>query len=205
MLEKLEQLGELENTLVIFTSDNGPHHEGHDHEFFNSNGDLKGFKRDMYEGGIRVPMIVYWKGKIASNITTSHVAGFQDLMPTLAEIAGVEIPKITNGLSILPLLNGEKQVQHENLNWEFQLDGWNKKMPDGGFRQSARIGNWKGVRYGINSDTEIYDLIKDISESNNIAGEKPGLVKQMNELFEQRSETPGFPNGGVVQNNKKNN
>jgi arylsulfatase A-like enzyme len=202
MLEKLEQMGELENTLVIFTSDNGPHHEGHDHEFFNSNGDLKGFKRDMYEGGIRVPMIAYWKGKIASDITTSHIAGFQDLMPTFAEIAGIELPKITNGISILPVLKGEQQEKHTSLNWEFQLDGWFRKMPDGGFRQSARINNWKGVRYGINSETELYDLNTDISERNNIAGEHPEMVKQMNELFDQRSETPGFPNGGVVQNYK---
>ncbi|MCK4922439.1 MAG: sulfatase-like hydrolase/transferase [Bacteroidales bacterium] len=199
MLKKLEEMGELENTLVLFTSDNGPHHEGHDPEFFNSNGDLKGLKRDMYEGGIRVPLIAYWKGKITSDGTTNHMAGFQDLMPTFAEVAGIELPEQSNGISILPVLKGEKQVQHENLNWEFQLDGWSRKMPDGGFRQSARIENWKGVRYGINSETELYDLSKDISESNNIANKHPEIVKQVNDLFEQRSKTPGFPRGGVVQ------
>jgi len=203
MLEKLEQMGELENTLVLFTSDNGPHHEGHDHEFFNSNGDLKGFKRDMYEGGIRVPLIAYWKGKITSNLTTNHMAGFQDLMPTFAEVAGIKLPEQSNGISILPVLKGEKQAKHESLNWEFQLDGWSKKMPDGGFRQSARIDNWKGVRYGINSETELYNLDVDISEANNIANEHPDIVKEVKRIFEEeRTETPGFPYGGVVQNYK---
>jgi arylsulfatase A-like enzyme len=203
MLEKLKQMGELENTLVLFTSDNGPHHEGHDHEYFNSNGDLKGFKRDMYEGGIRVPLIAYWKGKITPNLTTNHMAGFQDLMPTFAEVAGIEIPKQSNGISILPVLNGEKQEKHKSLNWEFQLDGWGRKMPKGGFRQSARIDNWKGVRYGINSKTELYDLSKDISETNNIASDHSEIVEKMNQIFEEeRTETEGFPFGGKVQNYK---
>lgn len=203
MLEKLEQMGELENTLVLFTSDNGPHHEGHDHEFFNSNGDLKGFKRDMYEGGIRVPLIAYWKGEITSNVTTNHMAGFQDLMPTFAEVAGIKIPEQSNGISILPVLKGEKQAQHKSLNWEFQLDGWGRKMPDGGFRQSARIDNWKGVRYGINSATKLFNLEIDISETNNLASEYPEIVLKMNQLFEKnRIETEGFPYGGVVQNYK---
>jgi arylsulfatase A-like enzyme len=203
MLEKLEQMGELENTLVLFTSDNGPHHEGHDHEYFNSNGDLKGFKRDMFEGGIRVPLIAYWKGEITSGITTNHIAGFQDLMPTFAEVAGIEIPEQSNGISILPVLKGEKQSQHESLSWELQLDGWGRKMLDGGFRQSARIDNWKGVRYGINSETELYNLDVDISEANNVAADHPEIVKKMNRIFkEERTETPGFPYGGKVQDYK---
>ncbi len=203
MLKKLEQMGELENTLVLFTSDNGPHHEGHDHEFFNSNGELKGFKRDVYEGGIRVPLIAFWKGKITTDITTNHMAGFQDLMPTFAEVAGIEIPEQSNGISILPVLKGKKQLQHESLNWEFQLDGWGRKMLDGGFRQSARIDNWKGVRYGISSEIELYYLDTDISELNNVAGEHPEIVQKMNQIFEkERSETSGFPYGGFVQNYK---
>ena len=202
MLKKLEEMGELENTLVLFTSDNGPHHEGHDHEFFNSNGDLKGFKRDMYEGGIRVPLIAYWKGKVAASGTTKHMAGFQDLMPTFAEVAGIEAPKQSNGISIVPVLTGAEQRQHRSLNWEFQLDGWFRIMPDGGFRQSARVQNWKAVRYGIKSEIELYDLSTDISEKKNIAAEHPEVVKQMEELFQNRSETAGFPYGGVIQKYK---
>lgn len=205
MLTKLDEMGELDNTLIIFTSDNGPHKEGRGHnpKFFKSAGKLKGIKRDMYEGGIRVPMIAYWKGKITADISTKHMAGFQDLMPTFAEVAGVKIPEQSYGISILPVLKGEKQDKHENLNWEFQLDGWNRKMPDGGFRQSARIDNWKGVRYGTNMETELYNLDDDISETKNLANEHPEIVQKMNAVFENnRSETTGFPYGGVVQDYK---
>lgn len=199
LLDKLEQMGELENTLVLFTSDNGPHNEGHDHEFFNSNGDLKGYKRDTYEGGIRVPMIAWWKGKIEPGSTTDFIAGFQDLMPTFAQVADYAIPKQSNGISIIPVMKGEEQEKHDYLNWEFQLDGWGRKMPNGGFRQAVRMDQWKAVRYGVNSKTELYDLSKDISESENIAGDHPEIVKRMNQLFDERSETEGFPYGGVVQ------
>ena len=203
IITKIEEMGELENTLVLFTSDNGPHHEGHDHEYFNSNGALKGFKRDLYEGGIRVPMIAFWKGNIIAGTTSEHIAGFQDLMPTFAELAGVEKPLQSNGISIMPVLKGDKPTLHKSLNWEFQLDGWNRKMPDGGFRQSARINNWKGVRYGVGSEIELYDLSKDISETNNIAAGHPEIVKEMNRIFEEeRSKTPGFPYAGVVQDYK---
>ena len=205
MLTKLDEMGELDNTLIIFTSDNGPHQEGRGHnpKFFKSAGKLKGIKRDMYEGGVRVPLIAYWNGKISSDAKTNHMAGFQDLMPTFAEVAGVELPEQTNGISILPVLTGEEQTQHESLNWEFQLDGWFRKMPNGGFRQSARFDNWKGVRYGTNSKTELYNLDDDISETNNIAGDHPEIVKKMNRIFEEeRSENSGFPYGGVIQDYK---
>ncbi|QGY44300.1 sulfatase-like hydrolase/transferase [Maribellus comscasis] len=203
LLEKLEEMGEMENTLVFFTSDNGPHHEGHNHEFFNSNRELHGFKRDLYEGGIRVPMMAVWKGKIIPGTTTNHISGFQDILPTLAEIAGIEVPAQTNGISILPVLEGKEQAKHKSLNWEFQLDGWGRIMPDGGFRQSARIDNWKGVRYGLSHEIELYNLATDISETNNVAKDNPEMVQRMKELFEKnRSETPGFPYGGAVQNYK---
>jgi len=205
LLNKLEEMGELENTLIVFTSDNGPHTEGggHNPEFFDSNGELRGIKRDLYEGGIRVPMIAVWKGKIKPGTVTDHISGFQDLMPTFAKVAGTEIPEQSNGISILPLLKGESQTEHDHLNWEFQLDGWGRIMPKGGFRQSVRIDNWKGVRYGINTETELYNLDEDISETNNIAADHPEIVNKMNRIFEEeRSKTPGFPYGGVVQDYK---
>lgn len=205
LLNKLEEMGELENTLVVFTSDNGPHTEGggHNPEFFDSNGELRGIKRDLYEGGIRIPMLASWKGKIKSGKVTDHIGGFQDFMPTFAEIAGIENPNQSNGISLLPLLKGESQIRHDYLNWEFQLVGWGRKLPEGGFRQSARIDNWKGVRYGINSETELYNLDEDISETNNIASEHTEMVQQMEKLFKKnRSETEGSPYGGVVQDYK---
>ena len=202
LLGKLEEIGALDNTLVVFTSDNGPHfsERGHQLEFFNSNGELKGGKRDLYEGGIRVPLIVYWKGKVKEGATTGHIGGFQDLMPTFAEAAGINVPEQTDGISFLPLLLGEQQAEHTLLNWEFQLSGWFQTLPDGGFRQAARMGNWKAVRNGIDSETELYDLSMDISESINIAGEYPDIVEEMNRHFEtSRTEAAGFPYGGVVQ------
>ncbi len=205
LLRKLNDMGDLDNTLILFTSDNGPHgaKAGHDYEFFNSNGDLKGYKRDLYEGGVRVPMIAFWKNKIKDGSSSNHVSAFQDIMPTLAEVAGVSIPAQTNGLSFLPTLLNQDQKNHEFLNWEIQLSGWFQTLPDGGFRQSCRIGDWKGVRYGINSKMELYNLDDDISESNNIALKYPKLVNRMLTIFEtNRTEIPGFPYGGVVQNYK---
>ena len=205
LLNKLQEMGELDNTLVLFTSDNGPHFAagGHDHEFFDSNGALRGGKRDLYEGGIRVPLLAYWRGRTAAGTTTEHIGAFQDLMPTFAEIAGAETPEQTDGISFLPLLLGEEQREHEALNFEIQLSGWFQTLPDGGFRQSARMGEWKAVRYGVDSATELYNLNHDISESNDLADDHPEIVQQMNRLFESaRTETPGFPYGGVVQHHK---
>ena len=202
LLNKLEEMGELDNTLVLFTSDNGAHFAagGHDLEFFDSNGVLRGGKRDLYEGGVRVPLIAYWQGRVEAGATTGHISAFQDLMPTFADIAGIETPEQSDGVSFLPLLLGEEQREHESLNWEIQLSGWFQTLPDGGFRQSARMGEWKAVRYGVDSATELYNLNQDISESNDVADDHPEIVETMNRLFESaRTDTPGFPYGGVVQ------
>ncbi|MGD9556425.1 MAG: sulfatase-like hydrolase/transferase [Mangrovibacterium sp.] len=201
LLKKLNSMGELDNTLIIFTSDNGPHHEKHDHEFFNSNGSFRGYKRDLYEGGLRVPFIACWKGKIKAGTLSGHVGSFQDLMPTFAEIAGIKIPDQSDGFSILPALFGNPAKQHEHLSWEIQLDGWTRILPDGGFRQSVRMENWKAVRYGVNRPTELYDLSKDPSESHNVAAQYPDITAQMNRIFEDdHTDTEGFPYGGVIQN-----
>ena len=205
LLRKLNEMGDLDNTLVLFTSDNGPHGapEGHDFEFFNSNGDLKGLKRDLYEGGVRVPMIAFWKNKISKGVTTNHISAFQDIMPTLAEVAGINIPNQSNGISFLPTLLNKEQNKHEFLNWELQLSGWFQTLPDGGFRQSCRMDNWKAVRYGINSEIELFNLNQDISESNNIASQHPELTERMIKIFESsRTDAPFFPYGGVIQNYK---
>lgn len=194
MLKKLEELGELDNTMVIFTSDNGPHGElTHDHEFFNSNGELKGIKRDVYEGGIRVPAMVYWKGKIKAGTVSDYQGSGQDFMPTIAEAIGIEPPEQTNGVSFIPVLKGETPNSREFLNWEFQRGG----TKESSFRQAVRMGNMKGVRYGVNSNTELYDLEKDISETNNIADQHPELVKKMELIFkEERTYNVHYPYGG---------
>ncbi len=205
LLNKLEDMGELDNTLVLFTSDNGAHFSsnGHQLEFFDSNGALKGGKRDLYEGGVRVPLLVYWKDRVARGAVTDHISGFQDVMPTFAEVAGVDIPSQAQGISFLPLLLGRPQEKHRALNWEFQLSGWFQTLADGGFRQSVRMDNWKAVRYGIESEIELYNLDQDISETNNVANLYPEIIEKMKEIFEtERSDTPGFPYGGVIQNHK---
>ncbi|MGL1886799.1 MAG: sulfatase-like hydrolase/transferase [Reichenbachiella sp.] len=206
MITKLKAIGELDNTLILFTSDNGPHVEkGHDAEFFDSNGNLKGVKRDVYEGGIRVPMIAYWKGQIEAGSVSNHLSGFHDLMPTFAALANETSPEESNGISMLPTFLGQEQSQHDFLNWEYQLDGWFRKMPKGGFKQSARIGKWKGVRIGVDSEIELYNLELDIQEGNNVAIDHPDVVKKIESLFQNRVDTEYFPEGGVIQNYKARN
>ena len=205
LVRKLKEIGVLENTLILFTSDNGPHYAkgGHDLEFFNSNGNLKGGKRDLYEGGIRVPLIAYWENKIRPESFSYHVSSFQDIIPTFSEIIGYKVPKNLDGISFLPTLISKDQPKHDYLNWEFQLSGWFQNLPSGGFRQSVRFDHWKAVRYSLNSDIELYDLNEDEGETNNQAHSHPKIVKKAKDIFENsRSEQYGFPYGGVVQNYK---
>ena len=138
IIEKVDELGLADNTIIVFTSDNGPHQEGGaDPEYFNGNGPLRGFKRDLYEGGIRVPMIAKWPGKISPNTKTNHPSAFWDVFATFSDIVEYEKPKNLDGISFLPTLMGnpEKQKKHEYLYWEFhELGG----------RQAIRKDNWKG-------------------------------------------------------------
>ncbi|GIM61549.1 arylsulfatase [Capnocytophaga canis] len=172
-----------DNTIIIFASDNGAHFEGGaDPDFFKSSGILRGLKRDLYEGGIRTPFIVYWKGKVKQQTTSNFVGAFWDLMPTFADIAGVPYTKTGSEVSILPTLLGKdkKQKQHKYLYWEFhELGG----------RQAVRYGKWKGVRLNVNKDKngsiELYDLEKDPSEKNNIAKNHPRIVKKIAKMMEQ--------------------
>ena len=205
LLDYLESIGEMDNTIVMYTSDNGAHFgadgKGHQLEFFDSNGNLKGGKRDLYEGGVRVPLLAYWKNNIIPGSVTSHVSAFQDLMPTFAEIIGLKKPEQSDGISFLPLLLGKVQEKHEYLNWEFQLSGWFQTLPDGGFRQSVRLDKWKGVRYGINSKIELYDLNKDKSETNDLSEKHPEIIRRISKIFKtSRNQAPAFPYGGVEQN-----
>jgi arylsulfatase A-like enzyme len=195
VMTKLEQLGISENTIVIFTSDNGAHFEGGtDYDFFNSNGPFRGLKRDLYEGGIHVPMIIKWPGKVKPGTISDHVSAFWDWLPTFAEILGKKVPMEIDGLSFLPSLLGEKsQPKHDHLYWEFhELGG----------RQAVRRGNWKLVKYQVKDTsktvTELYDLASDPTESKNLASENPQKVAELNDLI-KNSHRPNpvfnlFPN-----------
>ena len=165
ILDKLHERGIDENTIVFFTSDNGPHREGgHDPDFFQSRGPLRGIKRDLYEGGIRVPTLARWPGEIEPGQVSDQTWAFWDVLPTLAELGGAAAPSDIDGISMVPALLGKPQEQHEYLYWEFH---------ERGFRQAIRMGDWKGVRLANGAKIELYDLAKDLGEKNNIAGEQP--------------------------------
>jgi arylsulfatase A-like enzyme len=177
IMAKLKELGIDNNTIVMFSSDNGPHKEGGADPAFNkSSGPLQGYKRDLYEGGIRVPMIARWPGKIKAVSKTNHISAFWDFLPTCCELVGIETPKDIDGISLLPTLLGEsqKQKKHEFLYWEFHEQG--KK-------QAVRIGDWKAVRLNVakNPDgpIELYNLKTDISEQHNVAEQHPEIVAKI--------------------------
>ena len=188
LMELLDELGLADKTLIIFTSDNGPHREGgHDPDYFNSNGDLRGYKRDLYEGGIRVPMLAHWPGVVPAGVESDHVSAFWDILPTMAGIVGQEIPVSVDGISFLPELSGkEGQKVHEALYWEFhERNG----------RVAVRSGNWKGVRYDVasnpDSPLELYDLSVDPGEESNVAEQYPEIVARLEGLIrESRTVSP---------------
>lgn len=176
IVKQVQALGELENTLIIFSSDNGPHGAGKTLTHFNAAGPLRGKKGATYEGGIRVPLVVSWPGKIKPGTESDLISGFQDLFPTFAELAGAKAPANIDGLSFVSeLLGRPAQKKHEYLYWEL------------GTRQGLRKGNWKAVRNSTKKklgDVEIYDLSNDIGESNNLATQKPEIAAQFLELLQ---------------------
>ena len=200
---EVDRQGIAGNTLILFSSDNGPHEEGgNEPGYFDSNGALRGIKRDLYEGGIRVPFIAAWKGKIKGGTTSNFTGAFWDLFPTFGEMAGARTQeRVTktsavntaalkadngiDGISILPTLLGKKgQAQHDYLYWEFHEN-------DG--RQAVRWGQWKGVRLNVSKQQdapiELYDLDKDPSEKNNLSAAYPDIVKKI-AGFMQESHRP---------------
>ena len=174
LLAELRRLGIAENTLVIFTSDNGPHKEsGHDLTRFQPSGPLNGIKRSLTDGGIRVPCIAWWPGKIQPS-TSSHVAYFGDWMATAAELAGAKPPMPNDSISFVPTLLGKADTQksHEFLYWEFH---------EGGFKQAALYrSRWKGIRSGgPNEPIVLYDVTNDIGEKANVAKEQPEIAEKI--------------------------
>ena len=176
VLHLLDELGIDDNTLIMFSSDNGAHKEGgHDPKFWNSTGNLRGHKRDMHEGGIRAPMLARWPGVIKPGSTTGHLSSFQDVLPTIAELLNQPVPKQVDGISFLPTLLGktDQQKNHEYLYWEF-CKGTNQKI----YSQAVRINDWKAYLQ-TGKKMELFDLKADPFEMNNIATSHPGVIEQM--------------------------
>jgi len=188
LMALLKKLGIDDNTLVFFTSDNGPHREGGaDPDFFDSNGPLRGIKRDLYEGGIRVPMIARWPKRIKAGAKSDQVWAHWDLLPTLAEVAGVKPPADIDGVSMFNALRGRRQRDHEFLYWEFH---------ERGFSQAARMGDWKAVRKSPDSPLELYDLKNDLGEQNDGAAKHPEIVKKIEYYLKTaRTESELWPIG----------
>lgn len=191
LVAELKRLGQYENTLIIFSSDNGPTYTGGaDTEFFDSArpfrtdyGRGKGF---VHEGGIRVPTIAHWPGTVEAGSTSDHLSGFQDVLPTLAELVGVAPPADLDGISFLPELKGEAQPPRAYLYWEF---------PAYGGQQAVRKGKWKAIRKEMqqgNLRIELYDLSEDIREENNLAAAYPQVVAEMEEIMAREHVTSPF-------------
>lgn len=188
ILDHLKQLGIEKDTLIFFTSDNGPHREGGSNpEFFQSSGPLKGIKRDLYEGGIRVPMMVRCPGRVPAGKVSDQVWSFWDFLPTAAELAGGTIPQGIDGLSMVPALSGGKAPEHEFLYWEFH---------EGGFKQAVRMGQWKAVRLAPGQPLELYNLENDPGETVNLAAEQPRVIAKIEGYLKQaRTESENWPIG----------
>jgi len=191
IMKLLEELELADNTVVMFSSDNGATFLSQvKTDFFNSHGGLRGHKGTLYEGGIRIPFIARWPGKISPETVTGYVGGFQDIMPTILEFAGIEIPDDIDGISIVPELTGkENQPEHEYLYWEYRSrDGW----------QAIRSDNWKALRKGIRTDPdapiELYDLENDFSEKNDVSADHPEIVEKMKKIMiDAREPSEYFP------------
>jgi arylsulfatase A-like enzyme len=186
IVKKLKDLGLDGDTIVFFSSDNGPHKEGGaDPAFFESSGPLRGFKRSMTEGGIRVPMIVRWPGHIKPG-TSDLVWAFWDFPPTAAELAGGKAPERIDGLSVAPTLLGKgEQKRHEFLYWEFH---------ENGSKQAVRTGDWKTIRLTSSGPLELYDLAKDLGEKHDVAAQHPGIVAKVAEYMKTaRTESEPWP------------
>jgi len=188
VIDKLADLDIDKNTIVCFTSDNGSHSEGgYHHSMLKSNGELRGGKRDLYEGGIRVPFIAKWPASVKAGQTSDHPSAFWDFLPTVCDLINVDTPSNIQGISFLPTLIGDEQTQHPYLYWEFQ----ERKG-----RVALRKGDWKIVRYDIdkpntNKPYELYNLKEDISEKKNLADKHPEKVKELYDLLKTaRQQSP---------------
>jgi arylsulfatase A-like enzyme len=197
LMAVLKKYKEDENTIIIFTSDNGPHNEGGvNSKYFKSGGPLRGIKRDLYEGGIRVPLIVWWPGRVKAGTTSSLPSAFWDFMATFAELYDFTPPKDTDGISFLPTLLGQTQTnRHEFLYWEFH---------EGGFKQAVRAGDWKAVRFGEDGPLELYNLKTDLGEKTDVADKNPDIVSKIEAYLKTaRTVDTNWPAKSAAESPKK--
>lgn len=190
LLAALKEKGVTDDTLIVFTSDNGSHFEGgYNPKMLNSSGPLRGGKRDLYEGGIRVPMIAHWPAGITRPGTSDHASAFWDFLPTACDLAGVVAPEGLHGISFAPTLTGRgEQRAHDSLYWEFH---------EKATRRALRQGDWKLVQYDVleNGKPELYHLGKDLAETKDLAAQEPGRVAAMMKIMRERhTRSPIFPN-----------
>jgi arylsulfatase A len=191
VVQKIKELGLEKNTLIIFSSDNGPHTEGgNDPAFFNSSGGFRGVKRQLTEGGIRTPMIASWQGKIKAGKTSNHIGAFWDFFPTFSELTKQRMAQHSDGISILPVLLNKSCVKsHEFLYWEFHEDGG---------RQAVRLGNWKGIREQVMKEAQapikLYDLTNDPKETTDLASVNPEMIERIKAIMlAEHLENKNFP------------
>jgi len=181
LMALLKELNLDDNTLVIFASDNGA---AYSDRTFNHSGPLRGFKRDMYEGGLRSPTIARWPGHIKAGAVSEQVWAFWDFMPTMAELTAQPAPA-GDGISILPALLEGKNVAHPPLYFEFH---------ERGFEQAGRIDDWKAIRHGTKKPIELYDLRSDLAEKNDVAAQHPDVVKKFDDYFKTaRTDSKVWP------------
>ncbi len=188
LLAALQRLSLEQQTLVLFTSDNGPSAESmHRPAFFESAGPLRGTKRDLYEGGIRAPLVARWKGTIAAGTVSDTVCAFWDFLPTAAELAGLPVPAGIDGISLAPALFGKTRRAHDHLYWDY---GHGRAR----YSQAVRQGKWKAVRNGSAGPLELYDLASDPGESKNMAAAHPEQARRMAELMRTAmTPSPDYP------------
>ena len=201
LLDLLEKTGQAENTLIFFSSDNGSHLEGgHDPRFWDSNGPLRGHKRDLYEGGIRAPSMAHWPGTIKAGTISALPSAQYDILATVCDLLGQPVPAQNTGISLLPTLTGKgTQQPREYLYWEH---------PQSPKRdQAVRIGKWKGVKLGWKVKTpqklQLFDLEKDIGETKNIAAQHPDIVKRMEEIMVEAHQPLTATQGKAGKEGKK--
>jgi arylsulfatase A-like enzyme len=188
----LKELNLEDDTVVVFSSDNGPQDKqegGYDLKLFDSNGPFRGLKRDLYEGGIRAPLIVRWPGRVRPGRVSEDTWAGWDFLPTFAAIAGAKAPAGLDGVSMLPAILGERQPRRKYLYWEFH---------EGGFAQAVRWGRWKAVKHGTGGALELYDLQTDVGERRDVAAEHPGLVRNIADAMKREHvESENWPDNAT--------
>ena len=182
VLALLRELRIDQDTLVFYTSDNGPNRQ-----FvgpLNSNGGLRGIKRDLFEGGLRAAMVAWWPGTIDAGVTSDFVWDMRDFFPTVCQLAEVEPPDHLDGMSVLPTLLGKSQSQRPFHYWEYHSP----------FQQAVRMGHWKGIRFGTQEPLMLFHLERDVRESQDVANEHPEIVARIERhMATARTPSKYFP------------